>query len=70
VAAVLGGGLIAPFGLGGAVRSVGLVWCSVTGLAAAEGELALRVALAWSLLLPALLPPLRNLAAARGWRLP
>jgi hypothetical protein len=70
VAAVLGGPLIAAFGMAGAVRSVGLVWCSITGLAAAEGELALRVALAWSLLLPALVLLLQRLADARGWRLP
>jgi hypothetical protein len=50
-----GPGLAAGFALGGAVRNVSLLWSVLTGAVPAEGEAVLRLGLAWTLLLPALI---------------
>jgi hypothetical protein len=50
-----GPGLAAGFALGGAVRNVSVLWSVLTGAVPAEGEAVLRLGLAWTLLLPALI---------------
>jgi hypothetical protein len=50
-----GPGLAAGFALAGAVRNVSVLWSVLTGAVPAEGEAVLRLGLAWTLLLPALI---------------
>jgi hypothetical protein len=53
--ALAGGGLVAAFALAGGVRNVSLLWGSASGLAPPEAEVILRLGLAWTLFLPALI---------------
>jgi hypothetical protein len=53
IGAAWGSGLAAGFALGGAVRNVSLLWGASTGALPEEGELMLRLGLAWTLVLPA-----------------
>jgi hypothetical protein len=63
--ALAGGGLVAAFALAGGVRNVSLLWGAAGALAAPDAEAILRLGLAWTLLVPAVITAGAALRRAR-----